>query len=115
MDGTPLAIDILPDPKGGFACRWQGTAEAQHEFVVGFTNESKPDSVLSIDSMWYHPSYESVRPDGAYVVYNHDDVEISRTGNWTTLEHGGSNATLTEDKGASLTMPFTGPFRPFQL
>ena len=96
-------------PTGRFLCAWAGNAGNIHNFQL--TMEPTPGSV-SVDSVWYRPTYDSPRPKGSYVVFKHDDPDVSRSGTWTTLPHGGSNATLTSTPGSSLSLVFTGLWHP---
>ena len=105
LDGKSIEVVRLPE-EGHFSCSGKASSDGAHNFTLGFVDST--EGSLSFDSFWYLPTYDSVRPKDAYVVYRHDDPDISRTGSWKTIDHGGSNATLTEEEGAILTMTFTG-------
>ncbi|KAH6905118.1 hypothetical protein BKA70DRAFT_1293464 [Coprinopsis sp. MPI-PUGE-AT-0042] len=100
-------VPAEPGTVGGrFSCSWNGSPAINHTFQL--VMESTLGSV-SVDSLWYPPTWNSTRLDESWVVYNHNDPNVSFTsGKWKPLTHGGDNATVTDDKNLSMTFIFTG-------
>ncbi|KAH6905114.1 hypothetical protein BKA70DRAFT_1293456 [Coprinopsis sp. MPI-PUGE-AT-0042] len=103
VDGAFVKVDVVDNP-GPFSCSWKGSGSNAHTFRLSIDSLGS----VAIDSIWFLPTYNSTRVEKSYVVYNHDDPNVSRSGNWTTFSHEGKNATLTETVGSSLSLVFTG-------
>jgi hypothetical protein len=104
VDEVPIKPEVV-STTGRFTCPWKGSAGNIHNFRLSIDS---PGSV-AVESVWFLPTYNSTRVDNSFVVFNHDDPNVSKhTGNWRTYSHGGENATLTNTTGSSLSLLFTG-------
>ncbi|KAH6895072.1 hypothetical protein BKA70DRAFT_1532116 [Coprinopsis sp. MPI-PUGE-AT-0042] len=101
-----------------FSCTWQGKERTDdggpHTVRVDISipvGSNGPSPSFSIDSLRYLPSPDSAPlsdPQG-FVEYRSDDPHIDyASGDWKTLDNGGSIAKIATEAGSSATVMFTG-------
>ncbi|KAH6902398.1 hypothetical protein BKA70DRAFT_671150 [Coprinopsis sp. MPI-PUGE-AT-0042] len=112
VDGTPTA----PDPRAtgeSFACAWFGEDgdDSSHTLLVNVTipEGSGNSPSVSIDSLWFEPSFDSsLSGQEALVMYDNNDPHIDFSGNWEPLTDDAGTASVATQAGSSLSVVFTG-------
>lgn len=115
------SVDSLatnPDPRAtgeDFACWWPTSDDdGTHTFLLNTTIPGSGDlsPSVSIDSLWFHPSFDSsISDEDMLVMYDNHDPHIQFSpGDWEILQDPDDNgvASTTNRIGATLSVVFLG-------